>query len=131
MQASCRPSTSLRHAACRPESALFSDRCNNHPTRGLRPVSQAPKADRGRVRMGENRRSHGPDHVSRRRTRALALHSHHGGQQPRPTTTAAGGITMKYGIRICILIAWNGATWDAASFRKAYRSAPPTSYAAC
>jgi hypothetical protein len=83
---------SLRHATCRPEIEIFSDRRTHDPTRGICVVPEAPKEDRRAVRLGQNRRRHGTNHVSGRRTRPIPLHPDHGRQQPCPTTKVAGGM---------------------------------------
>jgi transposase len=67
--------------------------------RRLRPVDQKPKTDRRGFRLGQNRRRHGPDRLSRRRTGAFALHPHHGRKQPRPTAPAARRLMLGNRVR--------------------------------
>ena len=66
----------------------------NHPARGACPVDQAPQIDRRSFRLCEDRRGHGTDRLPRPRTVALPLHLYDGRDQPRPTTSAAGRVTM-------------------------------------
>ena len=68
----------LRNAPCRAEIAIFSDRRPHDPARGLRLVRQTPQADRRSFRLGQNRRQHGLDRLSGRRTGAFPLHPHNG-----------------------------------------------------
>ncbi len=109
IEAAARPAPGLCHAACRAEIAIFGDRRPHHPARGLRPVDQAPQTDRlawgkrstgsfsdpPHLRLGQGRRRHGPDRLSRPRAGARPLHPDDGRQQPRPVATTAGRVTMK------------------------------------
>lgn len=81
---------SLCHSACRAEIETFGDRGPNDPAPGLRPIPAPPQAHRGSLRLGQDRRRHGPDRLSRPREGALPLHPHHGRQQSRPAPEAAG-----------------------------------------
>lgn len=51
-----------RHA----EISILRDQRQNHPARGLYRVHQAPQADRGGLRLDQDRRWHGTDRLSRR-----------------------------------------------------------------
>ena len=62
------------------------------------PVPETPQAHRGGFRLGQDRRRHGPDRLSRHRTRAIPLHPDDGRQQPGPTAPAAGSMKPKTGI---------------------------------
>ena len=61
-------------------SALPDNGRVHHPTSGLRPVDQAPKADRGGLWLGQYSRWRGANCLSRRRTGAIWLHSDDGRQ---------------------------------------------------
>ncbi len=80
-----RPASPARRA----EGAPFRHRRPNHPARGLRPLAEAAQEDRGALRLGQDRRRHGPSRPSRPRPRQRPLHPHHGGLQPRSLAEAA------------------------------------------
>ena len=66
-----------------------------HPARGLFPVDQTPQTDRRGIWLGQNRRWHGPDRLSGRRTGAFPLHPDDDCQQPRATASAVGRMMTK------------------------------------
>ena len=105
-----RSPASLRDPTCRPEIAPFRHPLSanasirlpgngrtHHSTQGICSVDQAPKTDRGSLRLGQDHRRHGPNRLSRHRKGAVALHPDDGRQHPRPTAQAAGRVRPKTG----------------------------------
>lgn len=94
----CRqPARGMRHAPCRAEITIFGDRRANHPTRRLRQIPASSQTHRRGFRLGQDRRRHGPDRLSRPREGAIPLHPHHGRQQSRPAPEAACRLAMGAG----------------------------------
>ena len=86
----------------------------HHPARGPCPVPEAPQAHRGALRLGQDRRRHGPDRPSWARTGPRPLHPDDGRGQPGPTAQAAGPVTPRRRIR-----------WAYPPHRGSERQAPP------
>lgn len=85
----------LRSPPCRPKAQPFRYRRPHHPPRRLRPVAEAPKENRGALRLGQDHRRHCPDGAARDRRRARPIHADDGCLQSRPTTSAFGRLKAR------------------------------------
>jgi hypothetical protein len=82
-------------AACRPEGAAFGDRRPHGAPPRLCRLADLPQEDRGTVRLDQDRRRHGANHVSRRGACPCPLHPGHGSLQPRPDAPTARRMTKR------------------------------------
>ena len=129
-QVRSQPAAILRQAPCRTVIEIFSDRRPHDPPQRLHAVNHAPQTDRRGLRLGQNRRRHGPDRLSRPRTGAFLLHSHHGRKQPRQTAPATRRLKLGNRVRHAVHLTRRGRN-QVQSAPKENCSAPPTPSAHC